>query len=54
MKDAKKEAQNRAADEDMIAGVLDGAELSDAVLQKVSGGAPDQSIIIGITCENRG
>ena len=53
MKDTKKEALNRAADEDVIAGVLDGAELSDDVLEKVSGGAPDQSFSSEINCANR-
>ena len=39
MKDSKNEVLNKVADENMLAGVLDGAELTDDVIAKVNGGA---------------
>lgn len=38
MKDPKNEVLNKAADEDVIAGIVDGSALTDAALEKVNGG----------------
>lgn len=39
MKDSKNEVLNNATDENVIAGVLDGAKLTEDVIAKVNGGA---------------
>lgn len=38
MKDSKNEVLSKATDENVLAGVLDGAELTDELIAKVNGG----------------
>ena len=38
MKDSKNEVLNKATDENVVAGVLDGASLTDDILDEVNGG----------------
>lgn len=42
MKDSKNEVLNKAADENVLAGVLDGAGLTDDLIAEVYGGTAEQ------------
>ena len=43
MKDCKNEVLNKATDENVVAGVLDGTKLTDDIIAEVNGGTAEQN-----------
>ena len=52
MKDSKNEVLNKATDENVVAGVLDGIELTDDAIAAVTGGTAEQSPRIFAGCSH--
>ena len=50
MKDSENEVLNKATDENVVAGVLDGTKLTDDLIAEVNGGTAEQNHKIFTGC----